>query len=87
MKGSDTQSAWLRLSPSAGSSRIALARRGCGTEVTARLQQPSSRSQVSGALRSDLVSFSQVDTPPHPDCFAIRPLPAPGARSAPTVFR
>jgi hypothetical protein len=30
----------------------------------------------------DLISSSHVETPPHPDCFAIRPLPARGERLA-----
>jgi hypothetical protein len=38
--------------------------------------------QASGALSFDLISSSQADTPPHPDCFAIRPLPAGGERLA-----
>jgi hypothetical protein len=28
----------------------------------------------------DLIGLSQAETPPHPDCFAIRPLPASGER-------
>ena len=39
-----------------------------------------SSSQAPGALGFDLVGFSQAETPPHPDCFAIRPLPASGER-------
>jgi hypothetical protein len=42
--------------------------------------------QASGALRFDLISSSQADTPPHPDCFAIRPLPAGGERLAHRVI-
>ena len=38
--------------------------------------------QASGTLSFNLISGSQADTPPHPDCFAIRPLPARGARLA-----
>jgi hypothetical protein len=38
--------------------------------------------QASGALSFDLVSGSHAATPPHPDCFAIRPLPAGGERLA-----
>ena len=37
-------------------------------------------SQASGALGFDLISSSQAEAPPHPDCFAIRPLPARGER-------
>ncbi len=37
-------------------------------------------SQAPGALGFDLITFSQAETPPHPDCFAIRPLPAGGER-------
>jgi hypothetical protein len=42
-----------------------------------------SSSQVSSALGFDLIGSSHVETPPHPDCFAIRPLPARGERLAP----
>jgi hypothetical protein len=42
--------------------------------------------QASGALGFDLVSTSQAETPPHPDCFAIRPLPARGERLAPRMI-
>ena len=38
--------------------------------------------KTSGALSFDLISSSHAATPPHPDCFAIRPLPASGARLA-----
>jgi hypothetical protein len=38
--------------------------------------------QASGALSFDLISSSHAAAPPHPDCFAIRPLPARGARLA-----
>jgi hypothetical protein len=38
--------------------------------------------QASGALSFDLVSSSHAATPPHPDCFAIRPLTAGGERLA-----
>jgi hypothetical protein len=37
-------------------------------------------SQPPGAVGLDLISFPHVETPPHPDCFAIRPLPARGER-------
>jgi hypothetical protein len=55
------------------------------------LRVRSSLSQASGALGSDLISGSQAETPPHPDCSgrcyaspsAIRPLPARGERLAP----
>ena len=43
--------------------------------------------QASGALRFDLISSSQADTPPHPDCFAIRPLPASGERLAHRIIQ
>jgi hypothetical protein len=43
-------------------------------------------SQASSALGFDLISSSQADTPPHPDCFAIRPLPARGERLAPCTI-
>jgi hypothetical protein len=33
-------------------------------------------------LRFALIGSSHVETPPHPDCFAIRPLPARGERLA-----
>ena len=42
-----------------------------------------SSSQASSALGFDLIGSSHVETPPHPDCFAIRPLPARGERLAP----
>jgi hypothetical protein len=38
--------------------------------------------QASGTLGFDLVGTSQAETPPHPDCCAIRPLPARGERLA-----
>ena len=42
-------------------------------------------SQVPGSPGLHLVSSSQAETPPHPDCFAIRPLPARGERLAPRM--
>jgi hypothetical protein len=39
-------------------------------------------SQPPGAVGLDLVSFPHVETPPHPDCCAIRPLAARGERLA-----
>jgi hypothetical protein len=39
-------------------------------------------SQTSSALGFNFISSSHVETPPHPDCFAIRPLPARGERLA-----
>ena len=44
-------------------------------------------SQASGALGFDLVSCAHVEAPPHPDCSAIRPLPASGERLAPLTIR
>ena len=44
-------------------------------------------SQMPGAGGFDLIGRSHVETPPHPDCFAIRPLPARGERLAPPTFR
>ena len=41
-----------------------------------------SSSQAPGALGFDFISSSHVETPLHPDCFAIRPLPASGERLA-----
>jgi hypothetical protein len=38
--------------------------------------------QTSGALGFALIGLAHVATPPRPDCFAIRPLPARGERSA-----
>jgi hypothetical protein len=46
----------------------------------------SSSSQASSALGFDLIGSSHVETPPHPDCFAIRPLPARGERLAPRAI-
>jgi hypothetical protein len=40
-------------------------------------------SQASDARSLDLVGTSHVETPPHPDCCAIRPLPARGERLTP----
>ena len=37
-------------------------------------------SQASGSLRSYLPCTAHAALPPHPDCFAIRPLPARGER-------
>ena len=45
-----------------------------------------SSSQASSALGFDLIGSSHVETPPHPDCFAIRPLPARGERLAPRAI-
>ena len=42
-----------------------------------------SPTQAPGTPGLVLVSRAHVETPPHPDCFAIRPLPARGERSAP----
>jgi hypothetical protein len=39
-------------------------------------------SQTPSTFGPDLISFSHVEMPPHPDCFAIRPLPARGERLA-----
>jgi hypothetical protein len=39
-------------------------------------------SKASCPLSFDLIGSSHVETPPHPDCFAIRPLPARGERLA-----
>ena len=39
--------------------------------------------QTPGAVSLALISRAHAETPPHPDCFAIRPLPASGARLAP----
>jgi hypothetical protein len=39
--------------------------------------------KASGAVGFDLISSSHAAPPPHPDCFAIRPLPARGERLAP----
>ena len=33
----------------------------------------------------ELISTTHVEAPPHPDCFAIRPLPASGERLAPNT--
>src|SRR5258708_3458333 len=45
-----------------------------------RLRLGGGPSKTPGSLSLDLVSFAHVETPPHPDCFAIRPLPARGER-------
>jgi hypothetical protein len=45
-----------------------------------------SSSQASRAIGFDLIGSSHVETPPHPDCFAIRPLPAGGERLAPRAI-
>jgi hypothetical protein len=50
------------------------------------LRVGSVASQPSGALGFKFVSFSHMETPPHPDCFAIRPLPARGERLAPRAI-
>ena len=42
--------------------------------------------QTPGTLGFDNSGSTHVDTPPHPDCFAIRPLPARGERLALRVF-
>jgi hypothetical protein len=44
-------------------------------------------SQASRASGFDLVSYAHVEAPPHPDCSAIRPLPASGERLAPLTIR
>ena len=44
-------------------------------------------SQMPGACGFDLIGRSHVETPPHPDCSAIRPLPASGERLAPRTSR
>ena len=44
-------------------------------------------SQMPGARGFDLIGRSHVETPPHPDCFAIRPLPARGERLAPRTLQ
>jgi hypothetical protein len=46
----------------------------------------SGSSQASGALGFDFISSSLAETPPHPDCFAIRPLPARGERLSPRAI-
>ena len=79
----------LRLSPRAGRGRIALAIR-----VRGSLRECSrdyfrfrgSSAQASGALGFDLIGSSHMETPPHPDCFAIRPLPARGERLSPRAI-
>ena len=42
--------------------------------------------QIPGTLGLFLISRAQADSPPHPDCFAIRPLPARGERLAPRAI-
>jgi hypothetical protein len=42
--------------------------------------------QTPGTLGFDNSGSTHVETPPHPDCFAIRPLPARGERLAPRAF-
>jgi hypothetical protein len=44
-------------------------------------------SQSSCASSLDHISRAHAETPPHPDCFAIRPLPARGERLAPRAFQ
>ena len=44
-------------------------------------------SQASGARSLDFVGSSHVETPPHPDCCAIRPLPARGERLTPRTVQ
>ncbi|SHL51087.1 hypothetical protein SAMN05444159_6072 [Bradyrhizobium lablabi] len=44
-------------------------------------------SQTSSALGFNFISSSHVEPPPHPDCFAIRPLPARGERLASPAIR
>jgi hypothetical protein len=44
-------------------------------------------SQMPGAFGFDLIGRSHVETPPHPDCFAIRPLPASGERLTPRTLQ
>jgi hypothetical protein len=43
-------------------------------------------SQTPRALGAGLVSFPHVETPPHPDCCATRPLPARGERLASPIL-
>jgi hypothetical protein len=43
--------------------------------------------QTPGALGLDLSSSPHAPTPPHPDCYAIRPLPARGERLAPRAVK
>ena len=45
----------------------------------------ASFSQAPGASGFDLIRRSHVETPPHPDCFAIQPLPASGERLPPRI--
>ena len=48
-----------------------------------RLRLGGGPAQASGAVGFDLIRSSHAAPPPHPDCFAIRPLPARGERLAP----
>ena len=65
------------------------------TDETARPQPIPKRSlgfrgvlpQTPGALGLDLSSSPHAATPPHPDCYAIRPLPARGKRLAPRAVK
>ena len=51
------------------------------------LRVGSGSSQTPGAPGFDFISSSQAETPPHPDCFAIRPLPARGERLASRIIQ
>jgi hypothetical protein len=44
-------------------------------------------SKASGTCGLDFISSSHVENPPHPDCFAIRPLPTSGERLAPRAIQ
>jgi hypothetical protein len=52
----------------------------CGLGFRCVLPQPP------GPLGFDITGSTHVETPPHPDCFAIRPLPARGERLALRAF-
>ena len=47
----------------------------------------SGPAQTPGTPGFDLIGSAHAATPPHPDCFAIRPLPARGERLAPPAIQ
>ena len=59
---------------------VQLSRAQLGPKRSFRIRRGSSK--ASGTGRPGLISRTHVEAPPHPDCCAIRPLPASGERLA-----
>jgi hypothetical protein len=74
MRATDA-SVFPQLSPRAGRGRIAPAIR-----VRGRLNEGSRNGFKNIQHIAQHISFPHGETPPYPDCFAVRPLPARGER-------